>query len=177
MCVCVRLLLVVCVFFCNLINVSSISYSVMELVGETRKLQQGSNSKEVHLWLFKMSIIVRVHVKENQSNEKHWIFLMKKWGRAVMGECFSPWPESRASQTWHLFSVGNSSFRHPVGELWSQHRLSDHFQDLLGLSLEKSSCPWRSTVFPQTPTSRCQCPAVTTAEVLWTTAASSPIRQ
>lgn len=80
------------------------------------------------------------------------MFLMKKWRQGVVvGRswlCSSLQPESWASTDLAFgLCVENSSFHHRLGEVCRgfQHF---HFQDLLGVALENSSCPGRKKVWP-----------------------------
>lgn len=149
----------------------------MELVSETGKFQQGSNSKEVHLCLFKMNIIVQVHVEENQSNEEDWIFLVKKWGRSVMkgGYLFL----SRVLSLTDLAFVLcwkqqlSPSIRRPLVTTQAVRP----FPRPLRVCPGKIQLPLKVRGVSPDPESGSQPPAVTTAKELWATAASSPIRQ
>lgn len=82
-------------------------------------------------------------------------FLWKSGGREWWGEdlgyslvCFSPWQEFWASTDLAFgLHVENSSFHHCLREIFTgfQHF---HFQDLLGVILENSSCRRRKKVWP-----------------------------
>lgn len=68
-------------------------------------------------------------------------FSWKDRGDQWWGVGFSPSAESWASQSWHLFSVGNSSSHYQLRELWSQHRLVRPFPRPLRVCAGKIQLP------------------------------------